>query len=92
MTVVMRVIMARMSVINATQWNPLEKCVQAKPNQQADWDRLLFMMMRVSVLDASRQVLEHQLQKKPDQDERTKVGTTIWLIGIRIFLKEYFRQ
>ena len=43
-----------MPVIAATQRNPLEECVQAKPDQQPGLNRILFLMMRVAVLDATR--------------------------------------
>ena len=85
MAVAMLVAMVAVPGIHAAQRHALKERVQAQSNHQPNRQPAMLVRVRVAMLDASREVLEHYLGKKTDQDERSKIRPPI-------IADEHFRQ
>ena len=71
--------------VPAAQRHALEESVKAQAHHQPDRQPGMLVRVCMAVLDAAREVLEHHLNEKTDQDERPELGPPA-IVG------EYFRQ
>jgi hypothetical protein len=71
--------------VPAAKRHTLKERVKAQTNHQPDRQSAVPMRVRVAVLDSAREVLEHHLDKKTNQNERAKIGPSS-------IANEYLRQ